>query len=86
MKTFVPAENFSAYPHGRRVDFKQGVETEAYPVEFVDLMVEKGHVDGKPKDVGAAAGKRASKAPADVSSTVEIDPPADPALPADVQG
>lgn len=61
MKTFIPAESFDAYPGDVRTRFVKGVETAAYPVDFVDMLEAKGLVDGKPKDVGTGAGKRPAK-------------------------
>jgi len=41
--TFVPAEDFTGYPDGKKTAFKAGVESQPVPAEFAALMREKGH-------------------------------------------
>lgn len=42
-ETFVPAEDFTGYPNGKRTEFKKGVRTEPLPAAFVELCRRKGH-------------------------------------------
>lgn len=83
MKTFIPAHNFTAYPHDKRVDFVEGVEAGPYSEEFIDLMVEKGHVAGKPHEPKKGAKRPTYDPEADPIADVPV--PADPTLPADIQ-
>ncbi len=42
--TVVPAEDFTGYPFGKKMQFRAGIESEPVPPDYAQLLADKGHL------------------------------------------